>query len=96
MSDTNYDLAIFTSEEEEAVSRIIWRARSFCARKGVEFDQPTLYFSLARVHLHTPMRLAELANGSDRDLLHDVFGILNHIDHRTGQLRDCFSPRCSR
>jgi len=27
------------------------------------------------------------------DLAHDIWGVNRHIDHNTGQLRDCFLPR---
>ena len=29
------------------------------------------------------------------DFLHDCYGIQNHLDRTTGQLTDCFLPRCA-
>ena len=47
------------------------------------------------------------ANGCELDLekllafdrfnfAHDIHGIVDKLDRSTGQLRDCFSPRCSK
>lgn len=31
----------------------------------------------------------------DFNFIHDIIGISNHIDRTTGQLQDCFLPRCA-
>ena len=42
-----------------------------------------------------PLKLPELLVAKDFDFVHDVCGIRRHIDRRTGQLKDFFSPRYS-
>jgi hypothetical protein len=42
-----------------------------------------------------PLDLEKLLSASDGDFGHDLFGIRQHIDRKTGELRDCFLPRCS-
>lgn len=39
--------------------------------------------------------LAKLLAFRDFDFMHDVMGIAEHLDHDTGQLTDCFLPRCA-
>ena len=46
-----------------------------------------------RAHEITPIDLSALATASDVDLIHDVSGIMKHIDRDTGELVDCFVPR---
>lgn len=31
----------------------------------------------------------------DFNFIHDIIGISNHMDRTTGQLQDCFLPRCA-
>lgn len=43
-----------------------------------------------------PLRLAELLATDDFQFAHDVFGIRENLDRRTGRLQNLFLPRCSR
>lgn len=43
----------------------------------------------------TPLDFGRLLTFPPYDFAHDIGGIQNHIDRRTGQLRDFFSPRCA-
>jgi hypothetical protein len=40
-----------------------------------------------------PLDLDRMADAAGGDLLHDVLGIHRHLDHTTGHLGDCFTPR---
>lgn len=40
-----------------------------------------------------PLKLADMLNADQFDLMHDVYGIARHIDRKTGQLTNCFLPR---
>lgn len=42
-----------------------------------------------------PLRLIDLVQAKDHEVIHDVGGIYRHLDRRTGKLRDGFSPRYS-
>jgi hypothetical protein len=43
-----------------------------------------------------PMNFEKMLAAPDFDFVHDVAGIYRHIDRETGQLTDCFIPRCAR
>ena len=53
----------------------------------------TILMDLAAVHHHTPLRLVEMADADDFNLIHDVAGIGNCLNRTTGKLEDCFVPR---
>ena len=40
--------------------------------------------------------LQKLLDAPDGDFGHDVFGIRRHINRQTGELENCFLPRCAR
>ena len=55
-----------------------------------------LYMDLTACHLNgTPLKLAEMIDMADADFIHDINGIVKHIDRTTGKLGDCFVPRCA-
>ena len=38
----------------------------------------------------------KLLSFDEFNFIHDVFGIYNHINRKTGELENCFLPRCSK
>lgn len=49
---------------------------------------------LAATHANgCPLRLADLLEADDFNLMHDVYGIARHLDRETGRLTDHFWPR---
>jgi len=52
-------------------------------------DQQTLLFDV----MNSKVNLAALADLPDADFLHDINGIIQHIDRKTETLDDCFIPR---
>lgn len=76
----------------ECASRAAEMARS--AR--IDYDYRTAMMDLTAVHANgTPLRLAALRSAPDTDFGHDVFGIRRYLDRETGQLMECFVPRCA-
>ena len=73
------------------VSRIVERAMQY--ELGVE--RLHLELDIAAVHSVTPLHLEGLLKAAKQDFLHDVVGIINHLNRRTGELENCFSPRYS-
>jgi hypothetical protein len=62
----------------------------------LEIDLLTFEMDLTACHANgNPLRLRELLKADDFNFAHDVLGIHQHIDHETGELRDCFLPRYS-
>lgn len=86
-----------TPEEFELVGVIANRYRALVVRYGTPApDTMELYMDLSAVHANgNPIDFARLAEADDLTLIHDVGGIRRHIDRKTGELRDCFTPRCS-
>lgn len=48
------------------------------------------------VNGNNPINWEQLETADDFTLVHDIGGIIQHIDRQTGQMLDCFVPRCTR
>lgn len=87
--------ARFTDSEHIALDRIVERALPlFKDWDGV--TELHLRMDISAAHASNPLRLAELAEADDFNLIHDIGGIIRHLDRTTGFLQDCFVPRYSR
>jgi hypothetical protein len=40
-----------------------------------------------------PLRLQDLLNADSGNFIHDIVGIRNNLNRKTGKLENCFSPR---
>jgi hypothetical protein len=49
--------------------------------------------SLCKAHTAKPLNLAGLLASRDKDFVHDVAGIVRHVDRVTGVLGQCYCPR---
>lgn len=67
--------------------------------KGLElmpedFDYLSLGMDLSATHANgCPLRLEDLLKADKFNLLHDLMGIRNHINRKTGKLEGFFLPR---
>lgn len=84
--------AEFSAAEREVIAQIIDRAQ----KTLIGFNKQGLMMDLAATHHSCPLKLDELLAASDGDFLHDLSGIAEHLDRRTGQLQHCFVPRMAR
>jgi len=81
-----------TAEEYKKVTMIVDRALK-------RINRPSLDLAMDIVLTHRngcPLDLDKLLNAKDFDFFHDICGIIDHIDRHTGELIDCFLPRCAR
>jgi len=79
-----------TKEDVLKTVAIIKRASRLL--KGV--DTMSMQMSLQACHTHgCEIKLDELLQADDGNLLHDVCGIDNNINKETGELENCFVPR---
>ena len=79
-----------TEKEADIIAKIASRAQAF----SFKFDRFSLIMDISAVHANgCQLKLEELLTAKDFDFLHDVLGIMNHIDRDTGQLENCFLPR---
>lgn len=76
------------------ISTILARADEL----GIEhpFDRVSAVMDLKAAHANgCPLDFERLASADDFTLVHDVSGIYRHMDRETGQLMNCFRPRCA-
>lgn len=83
-----------TKRESETIIKIMLRAAScmnFEQRGGNRLE---VTMDLTACHLNgCPLDLEGLLSAENDDLIHDVSGIMRHINRKTGRLEDCFVPR---
>ena len=77
---------------EEIVNRawgIAWLRKSYASRTDMHMD-------VSAVHSNgNPLRLEDLLNADDFNFAHDMSGIHNCLNRKTGKLTRNFSPRFS-
>lgn len=59
-------------------------------------DVVTTEMDVLACHLNgCPLKLEAMLKADDFNFMHDVWGIRQHLDRETGELKDCFLPRFS-
>lgn len=82
-----------TREEIELIKNIVKRAISL----GVETRVVDLQMDIDATHSNgTPLDFQKLIEFDDFNFLHDIYGIMSHIDRNTGELKNCFLPRSAK
>lgn len=81
-----------TKEDSVKIRAITQRVISLCETKNFEH----VSMDLTACHVSgNPLDLDKLAKFDAFDFIHDIAGIDRHLDRETGELRNCFLPRCS-
>ena len=79
-----------TKEDREIIENIV--SRGFC--KQIYKDRIDMYMDVTATHQNgCPLKLKELLAADDFNFFHDIYGIYNHLDRKTGELKNCFLPR---
>lgn len=82
-----------TREEYELINHIIDRAEKL----DPSIDRMEMSMDLSACHANgCPMDFQKLLDAPNFDFAHDLAGINRHIDRTTGELMDCFIPRCAK
>lgn len=82
-----------TKEELDLIIKIIKRADD---ENLLSTDRLCLMMDLEAVHTNdVKLQFGKLLNFPRFDFAHDIVGIQNCIDRKTGKLTKCFLPRCS-
>ena len=93
-----------TEDERDLIDAIVDRYRLW-EREFVKADQlemtttqiTHLTMDIAAAHTKCPLDLKRLLGDfDDANFLHDVAGIRMYIDRNTGELKECFLPRCAK
>lgn len=79
-----------SSSDRDLIYKIVDRVRLMMPNA----DPVEVSMDIAACHTNgNPLRLADLLEAPDFDFGHDINGIRNHIDRKTGKLRGHFLPR---
>ena len=77
-------------DEFETIVKICERAEAMDISAGERF---TLIMDLENAHKDVGLNLTGLLEADDLNFAHDIIGIQNHMNRRTGKLEDFFVPR---
>ena len=81
-----------TKKDTLAIRAIVKRV----VRIQKNVDSMSTTMDIEACHTHgCKLDLDKLAKFDDFNLMHDVCGINRHIDRETGELQNCFLPRCA-
>lgn len=84
---------IIPKNEFNAIQAIVNRA----CKTFPTIDRLTVGMDITAVHTNgCPLDLIELLKAESVDFIHDIVGIMNHIDRNTGHLKNYFRPRYSK
>lgn len=88
----------FTSgrAEMQTIAQIANRAHAILTEAGHKADKIDLIMDISAANANgAPLDLDGLLNADRANFIHDVCGIVRHIDRTTGRLKEGFSPRYS-
>jgi hypothetical protein len=84
-----------TKDEVNLIIQIVKRAKS--QLKLDNSDLRNIEMDISATHCNgTPLDLEKLLSFDEFNFAHDIYGIMDNIDRSTGELRNCFLPRCSK
>lgn len=90
------DLFTATSAEREIIERVAKRAIVLYRKHNpdTDIDELDIQMDLEACHCNgCPLRLADMVQADDFNLMHDISGINVHLNHDTGKLEGWFLPR---
>lgn len=94
-SPSDEDVALI----DEIVDRFDKDQKEYYEPYGGGYYEPygklELQMDITAAHNKCRLNLAQLLKANEPDFAHDVFGIVRHLDRNTGELLDCFIPRCA-
>jgi len=83
-----------TKEDMDMITKIATRAEAIYRAAGIRTRRKDIAVGLHFVHTEIiRMRLKDMLEGDDENLMHDVAGIDRHINVRLCRFDDCFCPR---
>lgn len=80
--------------ELDLIKKIVER---FGKQSSINYSVIDMVMDLDACHSNgCPLDFQKLLEAPDFDFIHDVLGIRRHINHRTGEIENCFLPRCAK
>jgi hypothetical protein len=87
-------LKLRLANEEFNLIRLI--ARRACCASPEDFELTYLMMDITVVHLNSvQLDLEKLLTAPPVTFAHDICGIVNNLDRKTGELLNCFLPKCT-
>ncbi len=84
-----------SAEDHSLIERIADRAFPLIGRYN-SMDRLSFIMDITAIHANTcKLNLQKLLDAEDFNFFHDVYGIVANINRETGELENCFDPRCS-
>lgn len=80
----------------ELISEIAQRAEVLFLAHGVRRPRLAFIMDISLCDKACPLDGNKLLEFDDANFAHDIGGIARHLNHDTGELEDCFLPRCAR
>ena len=97
MKTRSYPVFTATVEEHRQIGKIAAAAVTAAKEAGIEYPFQDAVMDITACHANgCPLDLGKLLTAPASDFGHDVFGIRRFIDRSTGQLTQCFLPRCAK
>ncbi len=85
-----------SKDDHANIREITTRAMTLSHQFNVNVEELALNMDITACHANgCPLDLQKLLAADDFNFTHDVFGISRHLNRKTGQLEDCFVPRCA-
>lgn len=84
---------MLSKADTQRVFDIANRAISVAEENNIKLDRVRTFIAVGMAHEKNPLELDSLLKADNLNFIHDLFGILNHIDLNTGEMRDSFLPR---
>ena len=81
-----------TNTDLQLVLKIV--ARALKMKLILKKEKVDLDMDISAVQIKNKLNLQKLLGFPDFDFAHDVCGMQRHIDRETGELKNCFCPRC--
>ena len=84
------------TKELTLIGKIAARAVAMAEKHHWVYDKFDATMDIDAAHNACPLDLDKLLNANDGTFGHDVFGIRKYLNRETGELTECFMPRCAR
>jgi hypothetical protein len=86
-----------TKDEMQLIAKIARRALDYAKQDGLDIDYTEMEMDITACHCNgMPLDLEKLQDAEEFTFRHDVFGISRCIDRNTGEIGNCFVPRCAK
>lgn len=86
-----------SKQDMKLITRIAQRAVVMAEDRDIFYPFQDCDMDITACHMNgNALDLKKLIDFDDFNFSHDVFGIRRYIDRETGELKDCFSPRCAK